>query len=424
VPCTVVVNDLGQYSIWPMEQATPEGWRSAGFSGPRGDCLAHIEEIWPEPTATQASSQVVMNILSDEERDAATMIRDLLYGRLVSHALSTLTELGIPDLLEYGPKSAAELAQQTNTDVFGIVRLLRNLAVFGVLDEVTTQTFALSPLGRALTSRHPASAGPSALLVGGAFGAAWTDLFQTLVSGRPAFERRYGVSLFEYLEQNPELGRIFDLSQASGLALELDEILRHVDFSGYSTVIDIGGGDGAFIGSVLRAYPELRGILFDLATSVARAESRLRELAVHDRCALAAGDFFEEVPQGGDLYLLSHVLHDWDDESAVRILRSCHRAMDGTAATLMVVDLIAADRGEQAPRMRAAALMDLYMLSLFGGGGGQERSADQLTALLYEAGFGITGIEILPSGMGVVRAVPASHPVDRLEAARPPRTRA
>jgi hypothetical protein len=213
------------------------------------------------------------------------------------------------------------------------------------------------------------------------------------------------MSLFDYLERNLELHQAFDLSQAAGLALELGEMLRYVDFSDYPTVVDIGGGDGAFIGSVLRAWPELRGVLFDLPTSVSRAEIRLSELAVLDRCVLAGGDFFKEVPRGGDLYLLSHILHDWDDESAGCILSSCRQAMDGTTATLMIVDLIAADHGEQDPRMRSAALMDLYMLSLFGGSGGRERSTEQLTALLDKTGFTLAGLEILPSGMGVLRAV-------------------
>jgi hypothetical protein len=263
--------------------------------------------------------------------------------------------------------------------------------------------FALTAMGQALTSSHPASARPSALLVAGEFGDAWTQLLQTVHTGRSPFERRHGTSLFGHMERTPALRGIFDDSQAHGLAMELDEIMRFVDFSPYHAIVDIGGGGGAFLKRILAANPAATGVLFDLPGSAfPHGDPPARNPTVP--YAVVTGDFFQEVPGGGDLYLLSHILHDWDDERCVQILRTCRRAMVGPA-TIMIVDLVAADPGGGDARARAAALMDLYMLSLFGGGGGRERTSTQLDTLLTKAGFRITRVDDLPSGMSAIRAV-------------------
>lgn len=358
-----------------------------------------------------------MQKLSSTERVAAVTARELLYGQLAGRALAAAAELGIPALLAERPSTTADLAERVGADAGSVGRLMRALAVFDVFAEDETGAYALTPLGAALTPDHPASALPSALLVAGEFGAAWDRLVRTVRSGRSPFLDDHGTDPFTLMESpgGARLRATFDSSQRFGLALELDEIMRHVDFSGYRTVVDIGGGDGAFIRRVLDAHPDVRGVLFDLPGSVARADEPAgrapagreegRARAREERLSVVAGDFFEQVPEGGDLYLLSHILHDWDDENAVRILRTCRRAM-APAATLMVVDLTAADGGDRGPESRAAALMDLYMLSLFGGGGGQERTAAEVRALLAKARLRVSGTHALPSGMQVISAVP------------------
>ncbi|MEV6684124.1 methyltransferase [Streptomyces sp. NPDC051130] len=345
--------------------------------------------------------------LSAEQREAAAVMRRLLYAQLPSRALVVVAQLGIADMLAEGPTDIATLAERTGTDAVALARLLRSLAVFGVFEEGAEQVYALTPLGEALTSGHPASALPSATLVAGQFGAAWDQLLETVRTGQSPFERSRGISLFTHMEQDEELRAVFDDSQGRGLALELDEILRAIDFSGYPTVVDVGGSDGTFLRKILEAHPGISGIVFDLPGSTSLQAERTARDPLEGRYSVATGDFFDSVPAGGDLYLLSHILHDWDDDRAVQILRTCRTAMSDDA-TLMVVDLIAADRGQRDERLHTAALMDLYMLSLFGGNGGQERTAAQVEVLLGKAGFRITRVDALPSGMNVIRAVPAA----------------
>nr|B0CN39.1 RecName: Full=O-methyltransferase SfmM3 [Streptomyces lavendulae]ABI22145.1 SAM-dependent methyltransferase [Streptomyces lavendulae] len=334
-------------------------------------------------------------------------MRRMLYAQLPSRALVVVAQLGIADILAEGPADISTLAERTSTDAVALARLLRGLAVFGVFEEGAEQVYSLTPLGEALTSGHPASALPSATLVAGQFGAAWGDLLETVRTGQSPFERSRGVSLFTHMEQDEELRAVFDDSQGRGLALELDEILRAIDFSAYPTVVDVGGSDGTFLRRILSAHPDISGIVFDLPGSTSLQAERPTADPLEGRYSVATGDFFDSLPEGGDLYLLSHILHDWDDDRAVQILRTCRAAMSDDA-TLMVVDLIAANRGQRDERLHTAALMDLYMLSLFGGNGGQERTAAQVEVLLSKAGFRITRVDSLPSGMNVIRAVRAA----------------
>lgn len=348
-----------------------------------------------------------MHELSREQREAGIELRRLLYAQLPSRALVVAAQLGIPDLLAAQPLDVAAIAERTGTDPVTLGRLLRGLAVFGLFEEGEGQVYSLTSLGEALTSSHPASALPSATLVAGEFGAAWQELLETVRSGKSPFERSQGVPLFTHMEREEGLRAAFDDSQGRGLALELDEILRSIDFSAYGTIVDVGGSDGTFLRSILVAHPGVNGVVFDLPSSTSLQAERTGPDPLDGRYSVATGDFFDSVPEGGDLYLLSHILHDWDDEKAVQILRTCRAAMS-ESATLMVVDLIAADRGQRDERLQTAALMDLYMLSLFGGTGGQERTAAQVEVLLAKAGFRISRVDSLPSGMNVIRAVPTA----------------
>ncbi|MEU9419258.1 methyltransferase [Streptomyces sp. NPDC048272] len=348
-----------------------------------------------------------MHELSVEHREAGAAVRRILYAQLPSRALVVVAQLGIPDLLADEPLALPTLAERTGTDAATLARLLRSLSVFGLFEESTEQVYSLTPLGEALTSAHPASALPSAKLVAGDFGSAWADLLTTVRTGQSPFERSHGTDLFTHMERDEELRGTFDNSQGCGLTLELDEILREVDFSPYSTVVDVGGSDGTFLRRVLEATPGINGIVFDLPSSTSRLLKQSAPDPLSGRYSVITGDFFEKVPEGGDLYLLSHILHDWDDDKAVEILKTCRAAMSDTAS-LMVVDLVAADRGQHDERLHTAALMDLYMLSLFGGTGGQERTAAQVEVLLEKAGFRLTQVDALPSGMNVIHAIPAT----------------
>jgi len=333
--------------------------------------------------------------------EPAVRMRALLHGQVVSRALCVVAELGLADELRAGPCTAEELAVRVSAHPGAVRRLLSALSAFGVFAADDGGTFRLTPLGATLCEDAPGSARPTALLLGGPVGTAWTRLGHTARTGEPAFADAFGTDFFGYLTNEPDLHATFDRSQTEGLRIELDEVFDAVDFTPYRRIVDVGGGDGELLARLLAGSPEARGRLLDLPDTVARAAERLAAAGVADRCSLVTGDFFVEVPSGGDLYLLSHVLHDWDDERAIAILHACRTAMPPDA-TLKIIDLLPAGGTDDSSRF--AAGMDLYLMSLFGGDGGGERGDEAVRRLLREAGLEPRSTLRLPSGMGVVTA--------------------
>ncbi|WP_438388901.1 methyltransferase [Actinopolyspora saharensis] len=329
-------------------------------------------------------------------------MRALLYGQLVSRAVCAVAELGLADRLSAGPAATPEaLAAATSAQPRAVRRLLRALSAFDVFKANPDGTYELTPLGDTLRTDTPGSVQPTALLLGGPVGEAWARMPHTVRSGESAFADVFGTDFFDYLAERQELHAVFDRSQAEGLHVELDEIFEAVDFSAYERVVDVGGGDGALLVRLLRNCPASSAWLLDLPETVGRASERLAAERLTGRCTPVPGDFFESVPEGGHLYLLSHVLHDWDDDRATDILRVCRKAMPPDA-TLMVIDLLVDEGTDDASRF--AASMDLYMMSLFGGEGGRERTGEEVCGLLRDAGLAPHGMRRLPSGMGVITA--------------------
>jgi hypothetical protein len=332
----------------------------------------------------------------------ALKMRRLLYGHLVSSALCSIAALRIPDLIGDGALSASELAEQTATHTASLQQTLRALTTFGVFVEHPDGTFGLTPLGASLRSGAPASALPTAMLVGNEIGQAWNQFDVTLRTGQTAFSEAFGTDFFSYVELKPETRAIFDMSQATGLALDLDRIVAGLDFSGYRKIVDVGAGDGALLEYLLRSYPDARGVVLDLPRVAAKARLRMRAAGLEDRCEVRAGNFFGKIPGGGDLYLLRQILHDWDDEHCVRLLRTCRAAMP-PGARLLIIELLAEERALAGPAGEMTAIMDLYMLSIFDG---KERTRGEFTQLLAEAGFAIADITLLDERLGAIAAIP------------------
>lgn len=341
----------------------------------------------------------------------AMRMRELLYGQLVSRALCVAVRLGVPDVLDACALSVEELAAKVSAEPAALHRLLRLLAAYDVVEESEGRV-GLTPLGRTLCSTAVGTAQPTALLLADEIGATWSNLEHTIRTGESAFVEMYRTDLFTYLERNPGPRQIFDRSQAAGLSLELDEIFAHVDFDAYSNVVDVGGGDGKFLCWLLHRYPDSTGVVVEMPGTVPLAEQRIAAEGLTGRCRAVCGDFFRAVPADGDLYLLSHVLHDWDDERAVAILRTCREAMS-PRARVMVIDLVTdGARGDRAATNPLPAVMDLYMLSLFGTDGGRERTASGFGTLFDRAGLTVEEARVLPSGMAVITAMP-SHSDER-----------
>jgi hypothetical protein len=255
---------------------------------------------------------------------AAADVRRLVNGFRVSQAIHVAVVLGLSDLLAVGPRSAAELAEQTGCDPRSLYRLLRALATVGVYEELDGQVFRCAPMGDALRSDASEPVAGHAAFVGRPYHwQAWTELLHSVRTGENAFRSIHGRDVWEYRLEHPEESAIFDSAMTSQSQFVAEAVLDAYDFGRFTEVVDVGGGRGAFLSAVLNRWPHLRGVVFDQPHVAEHAHELLRRAGVEARCRVVLGSFFDTVPAGGDAYVLKHVVHDWPDEQAIAILRSC-----------------------------------------------------------------------------------------------------
>ena len=317
----------------------------------------------------------------------------MVTGYYVSQALYVATKLGIADLLADGPRHHADLAKATETHVPSLNRLLRLLASMGVFTEEDDGHFALTPVGSCLRAGVPGSMRAATLLFGGRTQQTWSELMYCVRTGEPAFRRAGGIDPFEHMDRHPEEAALFDEAMADWTKHVAAATAAAYDFSTLDTIVDVGGGNGMLLAGILTANPALRGILFDRPHVAERGRARLAELGIADRCSVVGGDFFREVPGGGDAYLLKHVIHDWNDDRAVEILATCHRAM-GPEARLLIIEGVYPPRIDQSIASKGSASNDVNMMVCTGG---RERSEPEFRSLYAAAGFEL--VRIVPTPM-------------------------
>lgn len=316
-----------------------------------------------------------------------------------SRAIHAGTVLALPDHLADGPKTAAELAELTGSDPRSLSRLLRALAGIGLFEADAQGRYVTTPFGDTLRTDVPGSLASFVQMeLGEAHHAAWGQLVYSVQSGEPAFEKAVGKPIWEFFEQSPVMADHLGRAMTGLTAMVSDAVIDVYDFSPFRKIVDVGGGEGGFVASILAAQPDARGVVFDLPHVVAKAAERIAEAGFADRTELVGGSFFEKVPEGGDLYTMKWVLHDWNDESSIEILKSTRKVMPDTAR-LIVVDTVIPDGNVFSP----GKIIDLNMMVL---SGGQERSADEFRALLSAAGFTLTRILPTASPSSIVEAVP------------------
>jgi hypothetical protein len=320
------------------------------------------------------------------------VLRRLANGYQVTQAIHVAAVLGVADLLANGPHVSEDLAVACGASPDALYRLLRALASVGILREDDGRRFALTPLGDCLRTDAPEPVGWWAAFVGEPYHwQAWAALEYSVRTGENAFRHVHGTDSWTFRRDHPELNTSFDRAMTSLSRQVSTAVLAAYDFGRFQTIVDVGGGNGAFLGAILAQYPAVRGILFDQPHVVAAAHPLLEAAGVVDRCDVVAGSFFGTVPDGGDVYILKAILHDWEDEQATSILRTCRQAM-ANGTTLAVVER------ELGPPNGApdGKFSDLNMLV---GPGGRERTAEELAMLFSVAGFRFTGA--IPSAMGV-----------------------
>jgi hypothetical protein len=334
------------------------------------------------------------------------LLQSMVFGFFPAQVLYVGARLRIPDLVAEAAKTSEELADATDTHAPTLYRLLRALAYLGVLEETEAGRFALTDLGGLLRSDAPDSMWASTLLFcGEGVWKAWGDLLASVRTGEPAFERGSGEEPFQRFADDPEASAQFNQAMSEGTRRDAPAIVDSYDFGRFQTLVDVGGGDGTLLAAMLAATPDLRGILFDIPSGLAEATQTLEAAGVSERCQLVAGDFFESVPGDADAYIMKSVIHDWNDEQCVAILKNCRAVMADGAKVLIVEPVLPATVEPSFTRL-GVIMSDLNMLL---NTGGRERTETEFASLLEAAGLRLAGVVPLPkpSVYSIIEAVAA-----------------
>ena len=327
------------------------------------------------------------------------ILLQMVMGKWISQALGTVVEIGVPDLLAKGARRCGDLAAEAGVSEDGLYRLLRALASVGLFAESPDRRFKLTPMGELLRSDHPGSV--AALARFSAHDITWRPtgrLDYSVKTGMPAFDHVFGTPIFEYLSRNPEASAIFDNAMTSLSYTEAQAAAAAYDFKGIETLMDVAGGHGLLLATVLGRHKTMRGVLFDLPHVAAGADATFTRAGIKGRVRIESGDFFKELPSGADAIIMKHVIHDWDDDSATRILQTCHRAL-GARGKVLIVDPVIPPGDTPHP----GKLLDLAMLV----SRGRERTKTEFAQLLGGVGFRLSRVVATESPLSVVEAVKA-----------------
>lgn len=321
----------------------------------------------------------------------ATLLR-MISGYWLSQAIYVAAKLGIAELLKDGPRTAEDLAGTTKTHAPALRRLLRALGSVGVFAETDDGRFTLTPLAEPLREDLPGSQRALAVMNGEEHYRAYGELLHSVRTGETGFDKVYGQPVFDYLSKHPEQGALFDAAMTGVHGRETAAMIAAYDFSGFNSVIDIGGGNGTTLTAVLQRWPHIQGTLFDLPAVIERARPGLAAAGVAARCRTIGGNFFESVPAGADVYMMRHIIHDWDDPRSKTILGNCRKAIGHQPAKLLLIESVIPPGN--APSF--GKLLDLTMLVI---PGGLERTEAEYRELFAACGFRLT--RIMPTSADV-----------------------
>jgi hypothetical protein len=317
----------------------------------------------------------------------------------VSAIVHTAAKVGIADQLSSGPRSAAELAEPMGLHAPSLHRFMRTLSGMGILTEREGQRFALTALGEALKTDAPGAARATLLSFGSpAFTRAWEEFAYSLQTGRSDFTEASGMPIFDYLAKHPDEAALFSQAMIGLNSAEPPAVAAGYDFSGFDTIVDVGGATGNLLAEILSRHAGPRGILFDRPHVVGDAPALLAARGVHDRVTIESGDFFETVPAGADAYVLSHVIHDWTDDQCASILGHCRSGIR-PGGRLLIVEMVL-------PAGDAPHLGKLYDMVMLVFPGGQERTELEYASLLNRSGFQLNRVVPTASAVSIVEAIP------------------
>jgi O-methyltransferase/methyltransferase family protein len=323
----------------------------------------------------------------------------LSQGTIISTSLALAAELGIADLVADGPRSSEELAQATSTHPQSLYRLLRLLCSIGVFTENQTDSFAQTPLSECLRTGVPGSMRSWLRMIGLKIRYhTHGEALYSIKTGEPAFKQVSGMEFFDYLAVHPDEAEIFNQAMNDMGKVIAAAVAKSYDFSGIGKIIDVGGGLGTLTAAILQKYPEMTGILFDSPHVAESARESIASAGLSHRCEVVGGNFFKSVPAGCDAYILRWIIHNWDHERAITILRNCREAM-GERSRLLLIESVIPTGNEFHP----GKFLDYIMLTAHSG---KERTEEEYDSLLREVDLRLN--KVVPTGthLSIIEAVP------------------
>jgi predicted O-methyltransferase YrrM len=324
----------------------------------------------------------------------------MISGFWVSQMVLVAAKLGLADLITDQPKTAAELAQASGTHAPSLYRVLRGLASVGVFAEDSQGRFVSTPVTETLRRDAPGSLRAFAMAeLGQEHFKAWGNLLHSVRTGEIAFDNHFGQPVWEYYAQNPEDAEVFNDAMTGMTEMVNAAVVPAYDFSGFGKIVDIGGGHGALLAAILKANPAARGVLFDLPHVAEGAAARFAAEGVSDRCEVVSGDFFKAVTPGADAYVMKFILHDWDDEKSVAIMKNIRRAMNDGGRVIVIENIV-----PEGNTPSFAKFIDINMLVMTGG---RERTEKEFADLFAAAGFRLTRVVPTESPFCIIEAVAA-----------------
>jgi hypothetical protein len=325
---------------------------------------------------------------------------ELLTGGWMTQAVYVAVKLGVPDILADGPLPANVVAHRVGANPDAVYRLMRALASKGLLRHRRDGKFALTSIGKALRTGTPGSLSDMALFIGHPLRwEDWGNLLYSVQTGEPSVVKLRGKPFFEYLNSDPELAQAFNNAMTAGSEFAIYAVLASYDFTGYREIVDVGGGHGRLLSMILEEAPNAHGVLFDLPAVVEGAGPELKKAGVADRCDVVGGSFFDSVPEGGDAYIMKAIVHDWNDDDALRILSNIRTAI-ASDGKLLLLESALPERSSSDIGM----LIDLEMLVAVGG---KERTRAEWANLLRRAGFHLNRVVETATPVSIIEAVPA-----------------
>lgn len=325
-----------------------------------------------------------MNTINDTPSNLEVM-NNIINSSWIAQCTCVITKLGIPDFLSSGSKSAYEIAKHTNCNEDSIYRIMRLLSEVGIFSYNEDNKFSLSDLGDVLRTDHPHSLKYSALyLCSEQHWATWGNLIYSIQTGNSAFEKLYGKDYFSFLSEDATASSIFNECMKQRDKIRINHIINFYDFSRYKVIVDIGSGKGELLLQILKHNPLCKGVLFEKHNVIKEAFFEIKSNKLLDRCRIVSGNFFNSIPQLGDLYILSSVLHDWNDNKALKILQNCRNILKKSQKLLIIEKILDDDSKDVFLRS-----MDIEMLTIFGG---KERTLPEFKCLLSKAGLCICNI--------------------------------